>query len=91
MLKITQLKVFYYLTKGPKYESIYKTKEPFFTKYTLEPDQTNINLKLIKRIMAQEEINVYDIIDYRYFNEKKNGYVKITQRTSFPIISNEIT
>ena len=91
MLKITQLKVFYYLTKGPKYESIYKTKEPFFTKYTLEPDQTNINLKLIKRIMALEEINVYDIIDYRYFNEKKNGYVKITQRTSFPIISNEIT
>ena len=91
MSKITKLNVFYYLTKGPRYERIYESNEPFFAKYTLEPDETNINLNLIKRIMDQEEINIYDIIDYRYLNKKKNGFVKITRRTSYPITSNEIT
>ena len=89
MSKINELKVKYYLTKGPRYESMYKNPEPFFIKYPLEPNQTNINLILIKKIIGLE-LNTYNIVEFRYYNPIKKGYIKITNRTSFPIQSNEI-
>ena len=89
MSKINELKIFYHLTKGPKFERIYKNQEPFFIKYHLEPNQTNINLMLIKKIMSTE-INNFNVAEFRYFNPTKMGFVKITNSTSFPIKSKEI-
>ena len=90
MSEYRELKVFYYIIKNPKLQPKYKMNEPFFTKYNLDKDQTHINLNLIKIIMSQEGINIYHIIDYRYFHPSKEGYVKITQNSSYPITSNEI-
>ena len=90
MSEYRELKVFYYIIKNPKLQPTYKMNEPFFTKYNLDKDQTHINLNLIKIIMSQEGINIYHIIDYRYFHPSKEGYVKITQNSSYPITSNEI-
>ena len=89
MSKKNELKVKYYLTKGQKFERIYKDQPPFIIKYNLEPNQTNINLILLKRILSQE-INIYNISEIRYKNKAKKGFVKITNRTSFPIDFKEI-
>ena len=89
MPKINELIVKYFLTKGPKFERIYKDQPPFFIKYHLEPNQTSINLLLIKKIL-NSEINPYTIAEIRYKNQAKNGFVRITNRTSFPIDFKEI-
>ena len=90
MSKKNELKVFYYITKGPKCERLYKNQPPFFFKYTLEPNQTSMNLLLIKQIIKQE-INLYDIEEIRYYNPSKKGFVRIINKTSFPIEFKEIT
>ena len=89
MFKKNELKVKYHLTKGPKFERIYKDQPPFFIKYTLEPNQTNINLILIRKIISTE-INLYNIAEIRFKNQAKKGFVKITNKTSFPINFKEI-
>ncbi len=80
MSKKNELKVFYYITKGPKCERLYKNQPPFFFKYTLEPNQTSMNLLLIKQIIKQE-INLYDIEEIRYYNPSKKGFVRIINKT----------
>ena len=89
MFKKNELKVKYHLTKGPKFERIYKDQPPFFIRYALEPNQTNINLILIRKIISTE-INLYNIAEIRFKNQAKKGFVKITNKTSFPINFKEI-
>ena len=84
MNRINELKVFYDLTKGPKRHKIYKDSAPFFIRYYLEPNQTNINLNLLKRIISTE-INPYTIEEFRYYHPIKKGYLRITNNTFLPI------
>ena len=84
MSKINELKVFYYLTEGPKRQKIYKDSEYFFIRYHLEPNQTRINLNLLKRIISTE-INPYLIKEFRILHPTKHGYLRITDNTFFPI------
>ena len=84
MNRINELKVFYDLTKGPKRQKIYKDSAPFFIRYYLEPNQTNINLNLLKRIISTE-INPYTIEEFRYYHPIKKGYMRITNNTFLPI------
>ena len=86
--QIKELKVFYYLTKGVKHKKIYGER-PFFILHNLEPNQTHINLSLIKYIISSER-NIHKIEEYRYLNEIKKGFIKITESTSFPIINDHI-
>jgi hypothetical protein len=37
-----------------------------------------------------QEINIYNVDEYRYFHPTKKGFVKITKNSTFPIESNEI-
>ena len=90
MSKKNDLKIFYYLTKGPKFTRLYKNQPPFFFKYKLEPNQTSITLILIKQII-KKEINLYDISEIRYYNPSKKGFIRITNKTSFPIEFEQIT
>ena len=86
MNRIEDLKVFYELTKGPKHQKIYKDSEPFFIHYHLEPNQTCINLNLLKRIISSE-INPYTIEEFRYLNPTKKGFIRITDKTSIPMMN----
>ena len=89
MNRINELKVFYDLTKGPKRQKIYKDPEHFFIRYHLEPNQTRINLNLLKRIISTE-INPYLIEEFRILHPNKQGYLRITNNTFFPISSKPI-
>ena len=89
MSRINELKVFYYLTEGPRRQKIYKDSEYFFIRYHLEPNQTRINLNLLKRIISTE-INPYLIKEFRILHPTKHGYLKITDNTFFPISKEKI-
>ena len=89
MSKINELKVFYYLTEGPRRQKIYKDSEYFFIRYHLEPNQTRINLNLLKRIISTE-INPYLIKEFRILHPTKHGYLRITDNTFFPISKEKI-
>ena len=81
--------VLYYLTSGPRHQRLYDGK-PFCTLYPLKMKENNINLTLIKSILEQDKVDISMIDDYRYFNKKKKGFIRMNKSSSFPIESNEI-
>ena len=68
------LNIEYYLTQGPFYKRI--NKNPFFASLN-----SNVyNLQIIKEILKREKIiNNYNIDNYRYYDEKKKGFIKIDE------------
>ena len=68
------LNIEYYLTQGPFYKRI--NKNPFFASLNINV----YNLQIIKEILKREKIiNKYNIDNYRYYDEKKKGFIKIDE------------
>ena len=84
------LNILYYITSGIKHQRLYNGKM-FYINYPIKVLQKNINIELIKEIIAKDQIDTSIIDDYRYYNTKKNAFIKIKDSFPIPLDSNELT
>lgn len=72
------LNIAYYLTQGPRYKRI--NDHPFFTSM----NSKFFNLEIIKELLEKEKIsNRYSINNYRYYDQNKNGFIKINEYKNY--------
>ena len=89
MLKFKDLNILYYITSGIKNKRLYGGKA-FLVNYCLKGKEKSLTLNLIKTILKNECLDIESIDDYRFFNYKKNGLIKIDESFSCPLESNKI-
>ena len=77
----TDLGIKYYLTSGIYHQKIYN--EPFYV--SVKSKGKMFNLNLIKASLSKDKIDISLIDDYRYFNQTKNGFIKIKESLNYPI------
>ena len=72
------LNVAYYLTQGPRYKRI--NEHPFYTSM----NSIFFNLEIIKELLEKDKIaNRYNINNYRYYDQNKNGFIKINEYKNY--------
>ena len=72
------LNVAYYLTQGPRNKRI--NEHPFYTSM----NSIFFNLEIIKELLEKDKIaNRYNINNYRYYDQNKNGFIKINEYKNY--------
>ena len=73
------LNIAYYLTQGPRYKRI--NEYPFYTSM----NSNFFNLGIIKDLLEKDKvINIYNINNYRYYDQNKKGFIKINEYKDYP-------
>ena len=90
MSKAIYLNIIYYITSGARHQRLYEGK-PFYKKYTLQSKRNKFNIDFVKKIISEDQIDISNIDDYRYYNKNKNGFIKMRDAISYPIQSDELT
>ena len=65
--------MFYNITVGRTHKVTNEIQ--FYTPF----DYTNFDLKIIKNILINDKIDIEKIVEYRYYDEEKGGYVKMDE------------
>ena len=63
----------YNITVGPTHKVT--NESPFYTAL----DIPNFNLKIIKNILIKDKVDIDKIVEYRYYDEEKEGYVRMDE------------
>ena len=85
----TNINILYYITTGKFHKRNYDGK-PFFINYPWNSSKRKFNLKIIKSILSKDNIDISIIDDYRYFDKKKKGFIKIREKFKYPLESDEL-
>ena len=75
--------MYYNLTVGPNHEKL--SDKPYYTDFS----DDCFDLELIKNILFIDNINLDNIDEYLYYDENKNGYVKINDYKKYKKPSNK--
>ena len=77
----------YYIVTGIKYQRMFD--QPFVI-YLNNNKYIYFNLDILKSILQEDKINIYNIDNYKYYNEDKKGFIKINESKNYPIVSNKL-
>ena len=77
-----------FITSGPNHVKI--IKKPLVSKFLFD-HSNKLNLQLTKQILEQNKIDPKEIDDYRFYDTKKNGFIKIKENSEILINENTIT